>query len=147
MVVKCIANRGNEGCLVVPFDYKKSFSDENFETSKELYTISREISGYFITPQRKYTVFGLLIFCEKVRYLISDDNGLPNFFPSDLFEVFEPSILFDWEFRTFPVDGKLLTLIGYSDLVEYDSFRDLIRHKPRAVESFLKYKTEVSERS
>ena len=102
------------------------------------------VSGYKITLGKKYTVYGILFFKNEIRYLICDDDNVPGFFPSTLFEILENYILFDWGINSYQIEDEKILLIGYSDLIkDFEHLRDLIENTPDAVRTFLEYKNSL----
>ena len=146
MTVQCIRNIGNFPALVLPFDCSQEISENNFVSSSEWYTIDSNCSGYCISLDKKYKVYGILIYDNMSRFLIQDDNNIPNFYPSQLFSLTDPS-LFDpyWEYNCILIEKKECIVIGYSDLVrDYCHLRDLIDNKPDAIKQFLHHKEKLN---
>lgn len=138
MVIKCKKKTNNCDPLVLPRDPSKIMCESNFVCSCEWYTIDSDLSGYNITIGKKYTVNGCLIFSNQIRYLISDDNNIPGFFPYDLFEIIESYIVYDWEINIYEINSKKLVVLGCSDLFsKYDYLIDLVDNDPKAIKKYL----------
>lgn len=144
MIINCIKNTENGSPIVLPYDLSHELSDMNFISSREWYSIDSHVSGYKITLGKKYTVYGILFFKNEIRYLICDDDNVPGFFPSTLFEILENYILFDWGINSYQIEDEKILLIGYSDLIkDFEHLRDLIENTPDAVRTFLEYKNSL----
>lgn len=144
MIINCIKNTENSSPIVLPYDLSHELSDMNFISSREWYSIDSRVSGYKITLGKKYTVYGILFFKNEIRYLICDDDNVPGFFPSTLFEILENYILFDWGINSYQIEDEKILLIGYSDLIkDFEHLRDLIENTPDAVRTFLEYKNSL----
>lgn len=146
MTIKCIINKSNHNPIVLPKDLSEKINDENFVSSSEFFTIDSDMSGYSISIGRKYTVMGLIFFHDELRYLISDDNNIPGFFPSDLFEIIDSYILFDWEINSFQIGSRQLVVIGYTELAQnYAHLIGLIDRKKQEIQSYLNIKGKQIE--
>lgn len=131
---------------MLPKDLSEKINDENFVSSSEFFTIDSDMSGYSISIGRKYTVMGLIFFHDELRYLISDDNNIPGFFPSDLFEIIDSYILFDWEINSFQIGSRQLVVIGYTELAQnYAHLIGLIDRKKQEIQSYLNIKGKQIE--
>ena len=140
MLVICTANKGNNNPLILPINSEHQIDETNFVTSCEWYTLNSEISGYNITVGKKYTVIGIIMFKNEIRYLISDDNNIPGFFPSNLFRIMESYVLYEWEIRIFPIEADQRLVIGYSELTQnYNHLIGLIDNNPNDIKLFLNY--------
>ena len=144
MIINCVKNTENSSPIVLPYDLSHELSDMNFISSQEWYSIDSHVSGYKITLGKKYTVYGILFFKNEIRYLICNDDNVPGFFPSTLFEILENYILFDWGINSYQIEDEKILLIGYSDLIkDFEHLRDLIENTPDAVRTFLEYKNSL----
>ena len=144
MIINCVKNTENSSPIVLPYDLSHELSDMNFISSREWYSIDSNVSGYKITLGKKYTVYGILFFKNEIRYLICNDDNVPGFFPSTLFEILENYILFDWGINSYQIEDEKILLIGYSDLIkDFEHLRDLIEYTPDAVRTFLEYKNSL----
>lgn len=144
MIINCVKNTENSSPIVLPYDLSHELSDMNFISSREWYSIDSNVSGYKITLGKKYTVYGILFFKNEIRYLICNDDNVPGFFPSTLFEILENYILFDWGINSYQIEDEKILLIGYSDLIkDFEHLRDLIENTPDAVRTFLEYKNSL----
>jgi hypothetical protein len=146
MTIKCIVNKSNHDPIILPQNLSEQISDMNFVSSSEFFTVDSGMSGYRISLGKKYTVMGLIIFNNELRYLISDDNNIPGFFPSDLFEIADPNILFDWEINLFQIENQQLFVVGYTELAQnYAHLVGLIDSKKQEVKKYLDYKAKQIE--
>ncbi len=100
---------------------------------------------YSVSVGQDYTVFAVLLYTDRMWYLVADDGGEPRFFPSECFEVTEPYLVYDWTLARYDVKGHVLTLIGYDALcTDYTALTDLLDGHPAAVAAFLRYKEGFS---
>ena len=105
MTVRCNKTYGDFPSLVLPRDINQPLSNHNFVASSEWYTISDTLSGYSISEDKEYKVYGILIYEQLARYLLVDDNGIPSFFPSGLFSLFTGELEFDWKVCEYKIDN------------------------------------------
>lgn len=145
MVTICTCNQLDSPILVLPNDPNFPISNNNFVSSTTGYTVDSELMGYCITVGRKYNIYGVLSYDNHLYFLTADDNGIPGFFPSDLFRMDVPLLSIDWALKSYKIEEHLLIAIGPLEFVdEYENIRDLIDGKKQAISWFLKYK-EFSE--
>lgn len=144
MKVICRNTIGNYPVLVLPVYVNEPITESNYIADKAYYTIDAERMGFSITEKRLYEAFGVMFYLNRVYYLLQDDKGVPGFLPSDLFDVVDNNVFFDWEIASYRIEGGTLTWIGYPELSRcYDDFRDLFQLKKKAVSDFLRYKKSV----
>lgn len=95
---------------------------------------------YDVTIGNIYEIYGQMIYGGILYYLI-DPDGLykPNWYPSDLFEIYEGSIPSNWHFKTISgcsVDD-VSAIWGYFELVENpDHFNSLAEREGMALKIF-----------
>ncbi|MGA7237067.1 MAG: hypothetical protein WBY44_15375 [Bryobacteraceae bacterium] len=92
-----------------------------------------------ITVDKDYAVFGMAVWKDTLRILISDDNGLPNWYPIELFSVKDARLPDDWLFAFFGNDesSHLQALWGYRNLVIDEQHYDaLVERDERALAIF-----------
>ena len=138
-MIKCNINP-----LVIPKNVTKPLDEKNYVASNEYYTIDSTWSGYSLKMENEYAVYGVLIYKNQIRYLIFDDNGIPGFYPSCLFDVVEGYLLFDWSINIFDIyKEKCVLLISENVVGNYDDFRDLIDNTDGAIKRLLKYRDSL----
>ena len=76
MIVECICNQAYFSPLVLPFNICRKMCDQNFITSTEGFTIGDGRVGVALTKGRRYTIYGLLIYKNEIRYLIQNDSNI-----------------------------------------------------------------------
>ncbi|MBR0156394.1 MAG: hypothetical protein IJM20_02615 [Clostridia bacterium] len=104
------------------------------------YSIGHQLDGYMLTIGREYDLFGVLQYNRRLRFLVRDDQMMPIFAPSSLFEIIDPSIPADWKLKTFYIEEGPLLVIGYEDLADdYDALISLVKSRPAGIKSFLNY--------
>ena len=146
MKVKCINNCGSYPILVLPIDKTKKFDVDNFVSSNEWVTINSKTSEYCLTIGKEYLVYGVMIYQNATRFLVLNDQGIPYFMPSDLFQNNNIAICWDWEelhFFVNDIDYKILTstelISSYEDLIS------LISLDKNAFRRFLDYKKFIND--
>lgn len=145
MIIECNENQCICDPLIIPRDPHASLSETNYVSSTEWYTIDAQLSGYCITKSKEYTVYGILVIKNQVRFLISDDNGVPGFFPDCLFSIKDRTLFFDWEVNLHSMDSGTILCIGYHELCRrYSSLVGIIEGDCKAIEEFLEYKAFIN---
>lgn len=140
MIVQCILNKGaNISPLVLPYNINQEISEYNFIATIEESSGGVRF-GYALTKSNSYTVYGVLIFKNHIRYLVQNDDNVPAFFSSKLFTILDNTISFDWEMKIYSIEKDNLIIIGYPDIVNYSAVRDMILKTPEAIRNFLNYK-------
>lgn len=141
MIAICTRNQLDSSPLVFPNDLNLPISNNNFVSSTVGYTIDSNLLGYCITEGKEYTVYSLLVYNNQLSFLIADDNGIPGFFPSDLFSVEMPQFSWDWALKTYKIEKYILIAIGPIDFIyKYENIRDMIAGTKSAISWFLAYK-------
>lgn len=141
MVVICTCNQLDSSPLVFPNDLNLPISNNNFVSSTAGYTVDSNLLGYCITKGKEYKVYSLLVYNNQLSFLIADDNGIPDFFPSGLFSVEMPQLSWDWTLKTYHIGKDILVAIGPIDFIcKYDNIRDMIAGTTCAISWFFEYK-------
>lgn len=141
MVIVCRENQSTCDPLIIPRNPVDSLNESNFVVSSEWHTIDAHQSGYSVTKANEYTVYGILVIKNQVRFLIADDNSEPGFFPECLFSIKEHTLPLDWEINKYCVDCGTILCIGYPELCrEYGSLVRILERHCSAIEDFLEYK-------
>jgi hypothetical protein len=81
-----------------------------------------------VTVGREYFVFAISMWRGILQVLLSDDNGLPNWYPMECFSVTDEHLPDDWLFAFYGRDesADLQALWGYADLIHDDEHYDLL---------------------
>ncbi len=92
---------------------------------------------------KKYTVFAICLWQGVLKYLIIGEQNLPMWYPSELFDVVEKTLPFEW-YCDIVVGQALEAIWGYKEMV-YDNchFDALQERDSKAVKIFLKRKAEI----
>ena len=144
MIVKCVATKSTEKSWVIPIDPNKPLDENNYIVSNDNYTIDSRWSGYPIKMGNEYTVYGILIFKNQIRYLIFNNFDIPGFYPSCLFDVVENYLLYDWGINIFHVNTEKYILIISEDVVNcYEHFSALVDCQGDAIKRLLDYKNSL----
>lgn len=95
-------------------------------------------SVFHVTVGRDYEVFAIAVYRGAPLLLLSDDNGLPNWYPVDLFSISDPRVSVDWLAASYPDNATgLQFLLGYGQLISDESHYDaLLERSPEAMEVF-----------
>lgn len=86
---------------------------------------------------------GIRLFKGQLSFLI-DESGYPNWFPTEIFELNENSLPYDWyfKFKTYP-DKKQGALWGFKELCDVEDFYDLLIERDMEVMAiYFKRKSE-----
>ena len=146
MNVKCTNNRGTYPLLVLPIDNTREIDEDNYVSSNEWYTIDSAISGYCLTIDKQYLVYGVMIYQNKMRFLVLNDQGNPYFMPSELFDNNEIAICWDWEESHFCVDKMDCKILTSPELISsYDDLVSLVSLDENAFRRFLDYKKYIDD--
>ena len=98
-----------------------------------------------------YKVYGISLWKNELAYLIisisSDSNGLPDWYPAELFEVINGELPAPIYFRFFVDDERgVNALCGYQEMVtDYNHYVDLMERDDHALEIFFSRKKEYDE--
>lgn len=137
MTVVCRFNQGSFPPLVLPRSIHHEICDDNCIVSSEWYTIDSELSGYSISIEKEYEVFGILVYKGQTRYLIEDDNCNLGFFPGELFSIVNKDLFFDWKVCNYSFTDSSILIIGYSELCEsYSNLISLLDESKDAISIF-----------
>ncbi len=145
MEAKCINNKGSYPALTIPKDATKCISNSNYVSSHEWYTIDGEMVGYPLSVGNVYKVYAILIVNDTYRFLVFDNDNLPQFYPSELFECVETSLPIDCHFFSYKAYDSMFLLIGPDFINNYQSFVDLIDLVPNAVSKLIEYRNFLYE--
>lgn len=140
MEAKCINDKGSYPALTIPEDGTKCVSNSNYVSSHEWYTIDGEMVGYPLSVENIYKVYAILFVGDSCRFLVFDNDNLPQFYPSELFECVETSLPIDCHFISYKVYDATFILIGPDFVNNYRSFVDLVDLAPNAVSKLIEYK-------
>ena len=145
MEAKCINNKGSYPALTIPKDATKSISNSNYVSSHEWYTIDGEMVCYPLSVGNIYKVYAILIFNDTHRFLVFDNDNLPQFYPSELFECVQTSLPIDCHFVSYKAYDSMFLFIGPDCINNYQSFVDLIDLDPNAISKIIEYKCFLDE--
>lgn len=141
MKVMCKKSSGNYSFFVIPYELE---SDKEDVASSEGATSDTGELNYDLTPECDYITYGIVVLDGEVRYLLQDDRGYPGFFPCGLFEVLKSALPLDWEIAEYHLHGKVMLVIGYSDLVnKYSHLRGILLAEPHDIKVFLEEKERM----
>lgn len=140
MKVKCIKNR-NAGIepLILPIRLQEKISEDNFVVC-DLEAAGSSFDGFNITIDREYDVFAILQYEDETKFLIQNDDNIPEFHSSKIFTIVKNEDDLEWEDYSFTINNKKLFLKSYSDLGEYSEIVGIIERMPKAIKRFLDYK-------
>lgn len=80
MKVKCHSAKGR----ALPSDHRGLYFTES--------------TVFHVTPGQSYPVHEMALFNSGLIFLVIDDDGQPNWYPAELFEVEDPRLPADWLF-------------------------------------------------
>lgn len=143
MNVKCTNNKGNYSVLTLPIDETTCINNKNYISSHEWFTIDGEFVGYPLTQGNVYKVYAVFIIDSTCRYLVFDDDNLPQFFPSELFECVDNRLPFDWRFLAYETPRCKFSIVGPTLIDNYQFIVDLIDLRPHAVSKLIEYRDNL----
>ena len=144
MLSICINNIGDFPMLTLPKSLSDCKDKNEYVVSNEWFTIDSTHSGYNITIGREYTVYGILMYNDTIRYLIFNDDNIPCFFHSDLFSVLDNDIMWDWKIQRYSINDKNCLLLAYPQLTEsYSNLIGIITGNPINIKQLLEYKDKL----
>lgn len=134
MRVSCVKNKGE--------DLTKATIDLGG------YTLGTNFAGE-LKVNTVYTVYGISLWMSSLHYLlIGEDDNCPDWYPSELFEVIDKRLPFEWFFTRLKESeiSNVKAIWGYEELVmDEDHYDDLVERKIDAFEVFLKRKKDIDE--
>lgn len=90
-----------------------------------------------LSVDTEYAVCAMSIYAGALMVLVSDDTGLPNWYPVQLFRVIDSRIPGDWRFASYGESRHLQALWGYDEMIEDEQHYDAILSRdPDALEEF-----------
>lgn len=147
MVVRCLKNElDNSPVLVLPTQEDREIGDEDFVYSKEDYIYAKKFHEYALTIDKEYVVYGILQYDGQLRYLVEDDFEEVFFFSSELFDICDASVPFEWTVAKFDLklEKGTLFVLGYDALTNsYADLLDLLDMKYSAIKKFFDYKAWI----
>jgi hypothetical protein len=91
-----------------------------------------------LTVDAEYAVCAMSIYAGSLMVLVSDDTGLPNWYPIQLFRVADSGLSGSWRFASYCESAHLQALWGYEELIEDESHYDsLLERDAEALAVFL----------
>ncbi len=102
-------------------------------------------SVFHVTVGREYAVFSVAVYRGATMFLLSDDDGLPNWYPVDLFSISDARMPHDWFSAAYLGTGDHLQfLIGYERIVSDESHYDGLLERTRVdLEAFQMERAKV----
>jgi hypothetical protein len=105
--------------------------------------------NYGLVLEKEYLVMGILLADEQLWYLI-DENGKPNYYPFQLFEIIDNKINSGWHFRIYSEEDDVypfgkMAVWGYYELCHDDKhYEDLVNRDVEAIHLYFKRKSEIN---
>ena len=104
---------------------------------------------YGLELEKEYLVMGMMLCENQLWYLI--DEGNPNFYPKELFDITDSCLSKKWYFKPYSEDENMYTHIqaiwGYYELIFDEAhYEQLVCREREALELYFKRKVEL-ERS
>ena len=141
MLVVCKTNISQCDPLVLPHNPQYAMSESNYVVASGWYSVDGNFSGYCLTVGAEYQIYGILLYGDQKRYLVVDDDSMPGFLPTELFQICNSTLFFDWKICEYTIETQALLFIGYPELCEsYSNLIGLIDWQPQHIERFLSYK-------
>lgn len=91
-------------------------------------------------------VYGISLWSSSLCYLLMPQGEkLPNWYPSELFEVSDTQLPFEW-YVDCRIESDIRAVWGYKELVvDKDHHNDLLAGKNEALKIFMQRKIEIDE--
>lgn len=141
MIVSCKKDSCDYPVLVLPKSIENVLDEGNFISSSEWHTLNAEEVGFSISIGTEYYVYGLLQHHDQIRFLLMDDNNMPGFFPSLLFEISKGDIPSGWYVNKFEIGEKDLLITADPMLINtYEDLKSIIEYEDSFIRSILDYK-------
>jgi hypothetical protein len=99
---------------------------------------------------KEYLIMGIMLTEKQLWYMI-DEEGAPNFYPYQLFEVTDNSINSNWYFKLYSRDEggypfSKEAIWGYHELCfDENHYEQLIDREPEALRLYFKRKIELEK--
>lgn len=91
-----------------------------------------------------YSVYGVIMYENCLKYLLFDEYGMPNWYPAELFSVVDSRIPLGWHYTFYGSEISLTAVWGYEELVNSDTHYDeLCEQEPRALDLFNRRRREA----
>lgn len=75
-------------------------------------------SEFRLSVGKEYPVYGMALWRGHLLLLLCDENGLPNWYPTEIFDISDAEMPFGWKFAYFlEPDSLLQALWGYDELI------------------------------
>ena len=127
-------------------DLANVLNDSNFIASAEWHTINSKEVGFSISVEKEYYVYGLLQYHNQSRFLLMDDNNMPGFFPSILFDIRQGDIPIGWIVKKYEIREEDLIITTDPMLIDsYEDLKSIVEYKDAAIRAMLDYKQFVQE--
>lgn len=96
---------------------------------------------------KTYTVYGIVLYEEGIKYLIYDDYEMANWYPSELFDVTNRKLPLNWYYQFYGYrDFGVSAIWGYNELVVSEKhYNGLCEQRLDEVAIFLRRKEEMDE--
>lgn len=91
-----------------------------------------------------YSVYGVIMYENSLKYLLFDAYGMPNWYPAEIFAVIDSRMPANWHFAFYGSDNSLTAIWGYEELVISETHYDeLCEQEPTALSLFNRRKLEM----
>ena len=131
--------------LIKPYGLKNALDDDCYVLSRDYHDIDHETNGYNLIVGNEYICYGSMYYNNKIRFLVIDENHfIPRWFPSELFEIVDSSLPYNWYCNSFSSDSSVGWIIGFKELAnDYNYLLDLIQEIPSAITIFNEAKNNL----
>lgn len=100
----------------------------------------------YIEVDKEYVIYGIIIYEDKVHYLISDSCRTPFWYPAELFVVINNLLPFEWYYNFYGDDFYLKAIFGYKELIFDDAHSyNILEREQKDLEIFCTRKKEIDE--
>lgn len=146
MKVRAIRNEESPNRDEIVFNNSKL--QEGFVVNYSQIISNRDYAEYDIEMNKEYTVYGIMKYNDTIYYLIIGEyNMVPQWFPSDLFEIMDNRKPFNWIYSDKIENNQNINYIeSYEKLSkDYDHMTNLIDMNSNDIKIFLKEKELIDE--
>lgn len=127
--------------FVLPIDPNRDISEDNY-----VYTIYTYAIGVPISPETSYEVYSVIVFRNRVYFLIDNgENGI-KFVPSEMFVIEDESVNDDWRLFLYDIGGETMCALGPKCFAgKYDYIIGIMKKDKLIMGKYLEYKKYLRE--
>lgn len=101
--------------------------------------------GNYLEMGSEHIVYGIELYNDALRYLITNEGERPFWYPSELFRITDPLVCNEWYVSVGEYQGRLNAIWGYKELLDPVHYQNLLEREPDDMRIFEKRKQEIDE--